>query len=70
MLVVVAGVVRGGGGGASNAAGFLSRFVKPEGWIHLDLAAAYHGGATSEMPVGATAKGIRSIARVLKDYSA
>ena len=42
----------GGGGGASNAAGFLSRFVKPEGWVHLDLAAAYHGGATSEMPVG------------------
>ena len=40
----------GGGGGASNAAGFLSRFVKPEGWVHLDLAAAYHG-ETSEMPV-------------------
>ena len=60
----------GGGGGASNAAGFLSRFVKPEGWIHLDLAAAYHGGATAEMPVGATAKGIRSIARLLHNYSA
>ncbi|GFD94349.1 aminopeptidase PepB [Alteromonas sp. KUL156] len=60
----------GGGGGASNAAGFLSRFVKPEGWVHLDLAAAYHGGATSEMPVGATAKGIRSIARMLRDFSA
>jgi PepB aminopeptidase len=60
----------GGGGGASNAAGFLSRFVKPEGWIHLDLAAAYHGGATPEMPVGATAKGIRTIARVLHDFKA
>ena len=60
----------GGGGGASNAAGFLSRFVKPQGWVHLDLAAAYHGGATAEMPVGATAKGIRSIARMLKDYKA
>ena len=60
----------GGGGGASNAAGFLSRFVKHEGWVHLDLAAAYHGGATAEMPVGATAKGIRSIARMLKDYKA
>jgi len=58
----------GGGGGASNAAGFLSRFVKAEGWVHLDLAAAYHGGATSEMPVGATAKGIRSIARLLHDF--
>jgi PepB aminopeptidase len=60
----------GGGGGASNAAGFLSRFVKPEGWIHLDLAAAYHGGATAEMPVGATAKGIRTIARMLHDFKA
>ena len=60
----------GGGGGASNAAGFLSRFVKPEGWIHLDLAAAYHGGATAEMPVGATAKGIRTIARMLHDFNA
>ncbi|MDY6884768.1 MAG: aminopeptidase PepB, partial [Pseudomonadota bacterium] len=46
------------------------RFVKPEGWVHLDLAAVYHGGATSEMPVGATAKGIRSIARMLNNYTA
>jgi PepB aminopeptidase len=38
--------------------------------VHLDLAAAYHGGATAEMPVGATAKGIRSIARMLKDFKA
>ena len=60
----------GGGGGASNAAGFLSRFVRPKGWVHLDLAAAYHGGATSEMPVGATAKGIRTIARMLHDFKA
>lgn len=60
----------GGGGGASNAAGFLSRFVKAKGWIHLDLAAAYHGGATAEMPVGATAKGIRTIARMLHDFNA
>jgi len=62
----------GGGGGASNAAGFLSRFVNPQGkgWVHLDLAAAYHGGATAEMPVGATAKGIRAIARMLHDFKA
>ena len=62
----------GGGGGASNAAGFLSRFVNPQGkgWLHLDLAAAYHGGATAEMPVGATAKGIRAIARMLHDFKA
>ena len=62
----------GGGGGASNAAGFLSRFFNPQGkgWVHLDLAAAYHGGATAEMPVGATAKGIRAIARMLHDFKA
>ena len=60
----------GGGGGASNAAGFLARFVNPEGkgWVHLDLAAAYQGGATAELPVGATAKGIRSIARMIQDF--
>ena len=60
----------GGAGGASNAAGFLSRFVNPEGkgWVHLDLAAAYHGTASAQMPVGATAKGIRSIARMLADF--
>lgn len=59
----------GGAGGASNAAGFLARFV-PEGgkgWVHLDLAAAYHGAATPEMPIGATGLGIKSIARLLLD---
>ncbi|RDV24201.1 aminopeptidase PepB [Alteromonas aestuariivivens] len=60
----------GGGGGASNAAGFLSRFVNAKGWVHLDLAAAYHGSATAEMPVGASAMGIRSIARMLHTYPA
>jgi len=53
----------GGAGGASNAAGFLSRFVGPtDSWLHLDLAAAYHGSANSEMPAGATAAGIRTLA--------
>jgi PepB aminopeptidase len=53
----------GGAGGASNAAGFLSRFVSPtDSWLHLDLAAAYHGSANSEMPAGATAAGIRTLA--------
>jgi PepB aminopeptidase len=57
----------GGGGGASNAAGFLSRFVNEEGkgWLHIDLAAAYNAGGTVQMPVGATAQGIRTIARAL-----
>lgn len=60
----------GGAGGASNAAGFLSRFVDNggKGWVHLDLAAAYNGGSTSDMPAGATGFGVRSIARmILKD---
>ncbi|MBT0587687.1 aminopeptidase PepB [Alteromonas oceanisediminis] len=62
--------VKGGGaGGASNAAGFLSRFVdrNGQGWAHLDLAAAYNGSATSTMPAGATGQGIRTIARALVD---
>ena len=57
----------GGGGGASNAAGFLSRFVndKGKGWLHIDLAAAYNPNGTVYMPVGATAQGFRTIARAL-----
>jgi PepB aminopeptidase len=62
----------GGGGGASNAAGFLSRFVTNEGkgWIHLDLAAAYNGKATDILPAGASGLGIRSIAKALAVESA
>jgi PepB aminopeptidase len=57
----------GGGGGASNAAGFLSRFVNEQGkgWLHIDLSAAYNPAGTLIMPVGATAQGIRTIARAL-----
>ncbi|WP_100658638.1 aminopeptidase PepB [Alteromonas flava] len=65
--------VKGGGaGGASNAAGFLSRFVGADGkgWAHLDLAAAYSGSATSTMPAGATGQGIRTIARALLEHTA
>ncbi|WP_299076144.1 aminopeptidase PepB [uncultured Paraglaciecola sp.] len=59
----------GGGGGASNAAGFLSRFVAEQGkgWLHIDLAAAYNASSTAYMPAGATAQGIRTIARALLD---
>lgn len=59
----------GGGGGASNAAGFLARFVSNQGkgWIHLDLAAAYNGKGTEVMPVGASGLGIRSIAMALEN---
>lgn len=59
----------GGAGGASNAAGFLSRFV-PEngkGWVHMDLAGAYNSSATAMMPAGATGSGIRTIARAIID---
>jgi PepB aminopeptidase len=57
----------GGGGGASNAAGFLSRFVNEagKGWLHIDLAAAYNPSGTAHMPVGATGQGVRTIARAL-----
>ncbi len=57
----------GGSGGASNAAGFLSRFVDLNNcqWLHLDLAAAYSRQADDVMPAGATAMGIRAIADML-----
>jgi PepB aminopeptidase len=57
----------GGAGGASNAAGFLSRFVPNEGkgWLHLDLAAAFHGSANGFWAAGATGSGIRLVAHTL-----
>jgi PepB aminopeptidase len=57
----------GGGGGASNAAGFLSRFVNEQGtgWLHIDLAAAYNPANTAYLPAGGTAQGFRTIARTL-----
>lgn len=57
----------GGAGGASNAAGFLARFVDLENcaWLHLDLAAAYSRNATDLMPAGGTAIGIRTLAQTL-----
>jgi PepB aminopeptidase len=60
--------VKGGGsGGASNAAGFLSRFVPNEGkgWLHLDLAAAFHSSANAFWAAGATGTGIRLVAQSL-----
>ena len=58
----------GGAGGASNAAGFLSRFLKtPEkGWLHIDLAACYRDSANASWSAGATGRGVRSIAAFLK----
>lgn len=60
--------VKGGGaGGASNAAGFLSRFVAEDGkgWLHFDLAAAFNNSANSHWAAGATGHGIRTIAATL-----
>lgn len=60
--------VKGGGtGGASNAAGFLSRFVPHDGkgWVHLDLAAAFHNSANGFWAAGATGMGIRLVAQTL-----
>ena len=57
----------GGAGGASNAAGFLQRFVTPGiPWLHIDLAAAYSRNATALQPAGATAMGVLSIAEFIK----
>lgn len=56
----------GGSGGASNAAGFLSRFVEnTDGWIHLDLAACFNASANSLHSAGANGRGVRSIAAFL-----
>ncbi|WP_369742686.1 aminopeptidase PepB [Pseudidiomarina sp. PP-1MA] len=57
----------GGAGGASNAAGFLLRFAPNEGagWLHFDIAAAYHGSANGMCAAGATALGFRTIAATL-----
>lgn len=60
--------IKGGGpGGASNAAGFLSRFVpcEGEGWLHLDLAAAFSDNGSALWAAGATAAGMTTIARCL-----
>lgn len=63
--------VKGGGpAGASNAAGFLSRFVsKGRHWAHLDLAACSNGSETGYLSAGGTGKGIRTIARTLLERS-
>ncbi len=60
--------VKGGGaGGASNAAGFLSRFVDNNGagWLHFDLAGAYNGSESGLWAAGATGLGIATIADLI-----
>ncbi len=60
--------VKGGGaGGASNAAGFLSRFVREDGqgWVHIDLSGAMISSDNKLWSAGGTAMGIRTIAKLL-----
>ena len=59
--------VKGGGpGGASNAAGFLSRFVPDDRlWIHLDLAASFAESDGPMFAAGATGLGLRTLAHAL-----
>ena len=59
--------VKGGGpGGASNAAGFLSRFVNEgQAWLHLDLAAAFADSDGILFAAGATGHGLRTLSQAL-----
>ncbi|MCL1122987.1 aminopeptidase PepB [Shewanella surugensis] len=58
----------GGAGGASNAAGFLARFVTPEAnWLHMDLASAFSDSGDSLWAAGGTAHGVLTIANLLQD---
>ena len=54
-------------GGASNAAGFLSRFVPDEGrgWLHVDLAACFSENGDNLWAPGANTQGMRTIAHTL-----
>ncbi|ABZ75331.1 PepB aminopeptidase [Shewanella halifaxensis HAW-EB4] len=58
----------GGAGGASNAAGFLWRFVAPEAnWLHIDLASAFSDTGDALWSAGATTHGVLTIAGLLED---
>ncbi|WP_338591957.1 aminopeptidase PepB [Shewanella khirikhana] len=61
--------VKGGGaGGASNAAGFLWRFVREDAkWLHIDLAGSFEDSAGPLWAAGATTHGVLTIAELLKD---
>lgn len=57
----------GGAGGASNAAGFLWRFVSPEAkWLHVDLAGAFEDSASALWGAGATTHGVLTISELIK----
>lgn len=57
----------GGAGGASNAAGFLWRFVSPQAkWLHVDLAGAFEDSASALWGAGATTHGVLTISELIK----
>jgi len=58
---------RGGMPGASNAAGFLARFVpnNGKGWLHFDIAACFQDSGNAKWSPGATGVGIETIAQIL-----
>jgi len=64
-----ANTTTGGGGvpGASNAAGFLARFVpnRGKGWLHFDIAACFQNSGNAKWSAGATGVGIETIAQIL-----
>lgn len=65
--------IKGGGpGGASNAAGFLSRFVPRDGqgWLHIDLSAAFCDNGSPLWAPGATALGLSTLAHCLLSETA
>lgn len=60
-------LAKGGVPGASNAAGFLARFVPNDGkgWLHFDIAACFQDSGNAKWSAGATGVGIETIAQIL-----
>lgn len=57
--------------GASTAAAFLSYFVDDyhQGWLHVDCAGTYRKSASDKWAAGATAMGVKTVARILLDQA-
>lgn len=57
--------------GASTAAAFLSYFVDnyQQGWLHFDCAGTYRKSASDKWAAGATAMGVKTIARLLLEQA-
>lgn len=57
--------------GASTAAAFLSYFVEnyQQGWLHFDCAGTYRKSASDKWAAGATAMGVKTLARILLEQA-